>query len=695
MANNITADDILAAPASRPISAQDVIDAVPVDRKLQPQLRSGDTPISPLDIEYANSPNQIPPNLNVTQDPTGPDQNVLKGSAGFKGNFKAGFVEDPQTKIRILSAAMFPNDPNAAQRFGIRDGKVVYIDDDMNVRDVDSGLAATVGNVLAYTPEAVGSVVGSFASGNPASGSAIGGVGGKAVKQIIAGTLFDEPQTTAGNLEGMAKEGVVNLATAGLGKGAGKVLDKSRVVDFTPAARGGAEAVRDTTARSTGITLDLAQASGDPQLMALRKYAAKFPGESSQIFKALDELQTSQSADAMQRLIGTVTKAMSSDAAGRQGINAAQEAIRAARASVSKQVKPLYDAAYAAVPEVTDQKIIEMLKLPFFEKAYRSGQKLAKLEGVDTTKPSLQLMDYTKRTLDDQIESLIQSGNRQAARALKLKRDEFVAALDAIPNQQWQSARQAYGQLAKSTIEPLENGAVGVLARIKDAKAATAAAKIINDPAVTPGEILSAKTAISKADPEAWQALSGQYLAGVLDKALKVSQRGESVNLAGKLYQALAGTPQQLAKVRAALPQGAQQQFTEMLGALKLVAATERAGSDTAFNQLITRKIEGRFSTALKWLRQPVQTAIQSGEERSLDKLVGNLARGLTDPASISSLKQVSKYPPGVQRGLLALSNVAAGTGLRVLEGEVNPLPDQPIGEPRRGRPRSQQSQGQ
>lgn len=693
MADNlrVTADDVLGAPTQGGglrVTAQDVIDAVPVDRKLQPQFVDEATG-QDFNVNDLDSPSAMgnTPRLRVEQRPTGVDQNVQRGSSGFKANFKAGFVEDPRVKIAQHAKALFPNDPSAASRFGIRDGKIVYIDDDLSIKDVDSGFKAGTGNALAYTPETVGGIVGSFATGSPMTGAAVGSVGGKAVKQIIANTIFDDPQTWGQNLRGMATEGLTSWASGGIAKGAGKFLDKSRVVDFTPAQAGAAQATRDTVRNQTGITLDLAQASQDPALMSLRKYAAKFPGESSQIFKQLDELQTSQSADAMQRLIGTVSKSMSSEAAGRQGINAAQEAIRAARAGVSQKVKPLYDAAYAAVPEVTDPKILGMLKLPGFPQAHATAQRLLKLEEAADGATSLRALDYTKRGLDDRIDKLMSAGSRQEARALKIKRDEFVKAIDATPNQQWKDARKAYGDLAKSTIEPLENGAVGALSRIKDPKAATAAAKIFSDPAITPAEISFARAAVERADPEAWRALSGQYLAGVLDKSLKVTQKGETANLAGKLYQAMAGTPQQAAKLRASLPANAQAQLGEVLGALKLVAATERAGSDTAFNQLVTRKIEGRFSTTLKLLRQPVQTAIQAGEERSIDKLVTNLAKGLTDPGQIAALKQVSKTPPGVLRGMQILSIVAVGTGGRAAEDEVNPLPDTPIPalEPRRG----------
>ena len=66
-------------------------------------------------------------------------------------------------------------------------------------------------------------------------------------------------------------------------------------------------------------------------------------------------------------------------------------------------------------------------------------------------------------------------------------------------------------------------------------------------------EIAFARNSIEKADPDAWKQLTRQYLATTLNSALKVTQQGETRNLAGKLYQAMAGTPEQLAKLQGGL----------------------------------------------------------------------------------------------------------------------------------------------
>lgn len=772
MASSISADEVLNYQPGKPavakgkaITAQDVIDAIPRDPAMQTHFRDEvGAPIDMTAMDSASSPYSIP-NVYAEQRPTGRDQNVLPGNAGFSANFKGNFVEDTQRKIAYYAQALFPNDPEAAKRFGVRDGSVVFIDNEGNIRDVEHGAGSRTGKALAYTPEVVGSIVGSFATGNPVTGGAVGAVGGKAIKQIIAGTLMDDPQTMAGNAKALAGEGLINLISGGFAKGASKFLNKGRVVDFTPQQIAEAQAMAQQIEQRLGIKLDVSQASQDPVLMALRKYAAKFPGKSAQIFKQLDEAQTSQSATAMNELMNKVATATASESAGMQGINAAQKAIKDARAEVTAQVKPLYDKAYAAVPEVdrttkAGEKILDYLKLPYFREAFSSGQKLRSLETgsgtqpmkrtvetlskadpnagtwesastavkstdtnakvitsrlesgktsqtpegkltqkseeihKDITRPSLAELDYTKRALDERIQAMMDSGQRQRAAALIQKRNEFVAALDALPNSEWQAARKAYGEAAKARIEPLENGAIGVLARTENRKAARVASKMFTDPNITANEIAFARGAIEKADPEGWNQLTRQYLATTLDKSLKVTQRGETTNLAGKLYQSLAGTPEQLAKLRAAMPKEAQPHLNDVLGAFRLIAATERAGSDTAFNQLVTKKIEGRFSTTLKMMRQPWQTVIEAGDQRNIETLVAKLADGLTDPAKVAQLRQVTKASPTLNRALQISSILGITPPERMIESEINPIADQPIGEPRRGRAAPQGSQG-
>lgn len=643
--------------------------------------------------------------------------------SNFGANIKARLVNDPDTQRRILAQSLFPNDPKGIERVGFLEGSPVYVDDKGQLRRVSGKFSDFLSNIVANAPEAVGATVGSFAA-SPVLGGTAGAVGARGIKRATAGLVFDEPQTVSGNLTDLATEGALNLGAGLLGKGVTRFADRGKIVDFAPADLKTAEQTRAYIKQTVGIDLDLAQASGDRKLIALRNYAARYPGQSAEAIQAADEAAHGQFEQATNRVLNLVAGAKPSELAGKEGVNAAQAAIYAARQRVYSDVRPLYEAAYAAVPEVSmgtpqGAKILDYLKLPYFQEAFRDGQTLRALEtgsaikprervvenlvkrdveagtyesatttveststgakriisqlasgekrntpeGVytkrtttthsDITRPSLAELDYTKRALDEKIDSLMESGLRQRANALKAKRNEFVAALDALPNQQWQLARQRYGELINAQVSPLENGPVGVLAQIKDQKLATAAAKIFSDPNVTVDQIAMTKAVLSQQNPDAYRGLVRQWMGQQYNRAMKETQTGGVVNPAGKFRQAVFGTPEMKKRAQAMLPADAAQAFDDLMLAAEKIASTPVRGSDTAFNQQITEQLKGRALAAISWIISPRQAARTAAEQRAIQSGVDSLTEALLDPAKRSQLRQIARMAPSTRQTIL------------------------------------------
>lgn len=570
--------------------------------------------------------------------------------SNFVASFKAAIPEDPQTQMRVLARSLFPNDPNAEQRVGVFNGRPVYVDDAGQMREVSGALTSLAANMAANTPEMVGGAAGALTP-FPVAGSAAGAAGMRALKRGASAYFFDEPVTPGSLATEAVTEAGLNLAFGGLGKYGTKAAVRGKFVrDLTPANIAQAERVREQIKRSTGIDIDLAQASGNAQLIALRNYAKKYPGKSAEMIQAVDETALGQFDQATKRMLDLVAKAGPSEFLGYQGVNAATLAIKAAREKVYNQVRPLYDAAYAAVPEVQDTAILDMLKLPHFDAAYKTGQRIAKLEGSQVAEgaaPSLRALDYTKRALDDKIEALADAGKRQEARALKMKRDQFVAAVDAIPNQQWQQARESYRQLISRDVTPLEEGAVGVLAKVKYAKNATAAARVLSDPNMSVGEIALVKDALSRQEPEAYRGLVRQWLGQQYNQALKETQRGVAVNPAGKFRQRVYGTPEAKDRAKAMLPKDAAQAFDDLMVAAEKLATTTTGGSDTAFNQQITEQLRRTALGKLRWLTSPLATAKtairDAAEQRATDEGIEALTEAILDPAKRRQLRQIAQ----------------------------------------------------
>jgi hypothetical protein len=577
-------------------------------------------------------------------------------SSNFGAAFKSELVEDQDTRIRLVAESLgVPK-----EKVGIIDDKPVYVNDAGELQYVSGFGSRTAAAVVANAPEAVGGIVGSFAA-SPVAGAALGAAGAKGIKRAAAGLIFDEPQTVAGNLTEIATEGAANLVAGGAAKLGTAALNKGKIIDFTPRDLLTAEAARTHIKDKLGIDLDLAQASGNRKLLALRDYAARYPGKTSEMVQAADEIAEGQLDTATERVLNLVAKPESSEIVGRKTINAAKTAISAAREKVYQDVKPLYESAYAAVPVVDDPAILKMLNLPRFQGALAKAKELVELEtGEKLAKDaplSLHLLDNVKRTLDDQIQGLKDDGARQMARALQTRRDDFVAALDALPNQQWQLARQRYGELIKAGVEPMEKGVVGVLADISDQKAATVAAKIFSDPNMTRNEIRYAKAQISQQDPEAWQSLVRQWLGTKWDAALKETQAGDVVNPAGKFRQAVFGTPADRQKMETMLPPGAAGDFEALMTAMEKLAktplgASRVTGSNTFRDTQISEELKGRVSIFAKAL-QPRQTVLNAAEQRAQEQGIEAITQALFDPAKRSQLKQIVKMQPSSKQAIL------------------------------------------
>lgn len=575
--------------------------------------------------------------------------------AAIKDNIAA----DEGTRLRLIADSLFPGDPNGLQRVGIRNGKPVFVNDEGKLQYVSGTKSNLLGGLIGNSPEIAGGIAGSL-TGSPVLGGAAGATLGKAVKRGLSNLFFDEPVTPASLGKELAVEAGTNLVGGLAGKGVAKFADRGRVVSFAPSQLQQAEATRALIKQRTGIDLDLAQASGDRRLIALRDFAARYPGRSAELIQAQDEIASGQFDLATKRVLDLVATAQPAEVAGKNAINAAKETIRLARASVSQQVRPLYEAAYASVPQITDVGLLNYLKLPYFDEAFKAGQRIAKLEGTSLGPgdlPDLRSFDYLKQGLDDVIQVLSDKGARKEAAALTARKDAFVAQLDSLSNQQYQAARQAYAQGMAAQVNPLEEGFVGVLAKLDPIDASTAS-RIFVDPSITPEQIALLKSRISQTNPDAYRGLVRQYLAAQYDNAQVVTQGGDVVNVPGKFLKRLAPTPGKLDNLKAILPPNSLPVLEDLLQAADALAATplgasRAAGSNTFRDQTLSELLKGRAVAVAKALLTPRQAIKEATELRAQEEGIEKLTEALIDPAKRDQLRRIVSMKDSTKKAIL------------------------------------------
>lgn len=720
--------------------------------------------------------------------------------SGAWAQFKMNLVSDEETKKKILAQTLFPHDPDAINRVGFdAEGMPVYVGDDGKLHKIASGTARFGAQLAADSPEMVMGTIGGL--GGP-GGAFLGAAGAHGIKRGVAGLVFDEPQTIGRNLTEMTTEGVLAGSGEALGRLGNVVGNRGRVVDFSPADMAKAEAVRQRVKATTGVDLDLAQASGDRRLIALRAYVARYPGPSANLVEAAEERARGQFHQATERVLDTIAAATPAEIAGQNGINAAQLAIDTTRRAAEARVEPLFRAAYEKVPAVMDPSVVRFFKHPEFRDAYRRGQTIARLEekeapkvtvrttryvkepavepslppmsvkevptysvrevpmpppprqkppgvGLDQRRltqdappiepekppgtdlvpvekpstdlyvidkegnivprqrrftreklpagyyrtreivdeevmkvPDLRALDYTKRGLDQMIESLKKDGRRQEARALAFQRKKFVAALDGLDVPEYKAARAAWAKELEDNINPLEKGAIGVLSRMKDAHAAKAAARMFSDPNLTPTMIAQAKQAIKKESPEDWDALTRSWIAYKFNQAQRVPMTSTEPNTAGRFHQMLFGTPTARANTLEMLDRQSADALGGVMEAAEALKRTPIAGSNT-FRDLQTKEIfQGLTGSGYKvWraLSSPREALKTAAERRAVEQSTLAVAEGILDPTMRHKLRVVLRMKPSTQRNVLLFNLLGTQTGAdyaksRMSQGENSEL---------------------
>lgn len=621
---------------------------------------------------------------------------------------KTGLLEDQETQRRVMARELFPNDPQGMDRVGFLDGQPVYIDDAGNLQQLSSGTTRFLANMTANSPEMVGGI----------AGGAFGGVGGAAVgsglahgiKRTVAGQIYGEPFDPVSIGKGMALEGGISLAGEVPGRAFRALGNRGTFVDMTPKQLREAQDVQRRIKDTTGIDVDIAQASGNRRLIGTRAFLGRYPGKSADILQQQDERALAQFHERTNQVLDAISGAKPSEIAEAGGVNAADAALRTVRREVSNKVRPLYEAAYEENPVVTDPAVLEFLKLPFFPEAYKAGQQIAKLEYKEApsvmaytvkesrekhpsgafrvtkrevqeapiSQPDLRSLDYLKQGLDAEIENLKKAGQGKLAGALEQRKKEFVAALDGLPSEKYQAARRMYAQLYDSRIGPLENGPVGVLAKLKDQDAVGAAAKVFSDANVSESQIELAKRAIQAEDPGAWNDLVRTWLAGAFNKARTETQTGVELNPAGKMRKDVYGNPVLRKKMQAILPEGAAQTFDDLMFAAQKLSSTPIAGSNTMRDEEIKEILKGRALNAFKWITSFRKKSIDTAERIALEDGTEELAIAMTDPKKIGHIRRVLRMRPSTEQAILLSTIIAARTGAEALRAAYPAEPDSP-----------------
>jgi hypothetical protein len=605
---------------------------------------------------------------------------VQPDSAGFLTNVGAGVLDRPESQMDLYAKAVFPDMPieESREKFGYVDGNIVYVDEDGGLRRVDKGFKAGLGQFVGQAgPSMAGGIAGGIA-GTPLLGGALGAAAGEGVRQMI-GEALGEEETTADFAKKVATEGAVDLAFGKLFDFFGKqfssrVLRSTDKLDVTAL-----KAEQDRIFKETGIRLDLAQLTNSAQLRSLKLYIAKSPGEAQDLLKTFDDLQAGQVEDAIGNVIRLVSRSDSAEAAGLKGVSAANAAITLAEEARRKATRPLYEAAFQSGDFVVVKPVVDLLDAEIaaskggVKQTLMAARKLF-LDNAGNLDESVEGLHATKVAIDALIDGA--KGDRSVDRITLGKLVSVNRALTETMEEwsgAYRTAQQAYREHTRQFVNPLKDSVVGVIAKTKDIKAATVAAKLFEGNLVAdPVAIRRAKMAFKQAerlDPMfegAWDDLVGQYLRVATDRALKDTATGTSATIANQFKRSIAGTAGKKAALREALGGGAEgasrlRLWDMTLNAIDKVGKTPLSASDTnMFGQIQDSLMTGLQKKGL-FIVSPIKSLQNVISDASQERALRMSLDALMDPNKAEALRLLRTMQPSKARAL-AISGVITGS---------------------------------
>jgi len=625
--------------------------------------------------------------------------------AGFGTLTKAGLVDDPETKLDILSKNMgIPR-----ERFGMVEGRPVYQGDDgilYYVTPKKAKLKGMAAETLARSPSIVMGTLG--ASAGPWT-AALGAAGGEAIRKNIGSLVYKEPQTIAGNIKSMGTEAA--LAYGGekiLGRGIVRSADVAKGrqgARLIKAAGRGRERISLAESRRIsalgkkhGIHLLPPQTTRSPELISRFNLLADLP-ETADRIGGVRRAQAEQVQTAINKMLDSIAPATTTaESAGKAGVKAADKGITAAMTVRANKARPLYTKAFASGVKVNTKgatkEINTLLKKTVQgDPSFTALTKIKKM--ISSAKGNLEKLDRVKRRGIDAVLDKSQA-DKTLRREMKLVKDKLTESMDTV-SPDYAKARKIWGS-ESDVFEQLagKKRLVGKLAKLEGDEVEKAAGLLFKS---SPEIINKAKPVIVKyGGDDTWNALLRTHLTKSFE-SIKETVTGGVTNLGGRFRQKVFGDLQQRKILKAAMSPEQYKNlegFAEVLDRAGLILGRE---STTATRLIQLEEFGGTAAQTAKAIAYPLHTWKMTVYKKVMNLLGGKynerLADAMLSPKAAKQLENMLQLKPGSQKLLQQLGTFVTLVGGRqyLQELQKKRTPDIPP-EAIAGKPRLIQQAG-
>lgn len=537
------------------------------------------------------------------------------------------------------------------------------------------GIGATTDYAPQTTPGDYARTVGEFVAASPY------GKVGQVLKYGVLPALVSETagQMTEGSpLEPMARAGAAIATGAGAGL-LSRPTAAQRVVN--EAARANPAELQQAQrlmqqGQQTGIPLTVAEATNNPRLLQMQRYAEQSPRSAPQMGRFMQQ-RPQQVQQAGQRMLDQIAPPTPSAARlGGKTQDVARRSVDTARKAINQRSEPLYSVA-EAVP-VPPQEFQSLMADPAFQMALRGvrsdpilNQKLANLPD-----DSVGVLNAVKKRLD-----ALEAGARVGENADLERAAAFgttagrVRDIASQVSPEYRQALTFQRRARQGILEPAKRGPLGQMAATDDV-ARQGDALLPSNP--VPGQSEDVRKAAARALAEVGgkDAMS-RVVRNRIEQAFNEANQS---NIAGpnewggaKFAANMRGNAEQKRNLAQVLRQvagdKAAQNADETMSVMEATGRRLRPNSATAFNQQMADEMGGMGTQAVTAARNaldPLGIPKRIGEaiERGrMGRATEDLATILTDPQTLHNLQRMTggnldKVPPEVIAALMSARSI-------------------------------------
>jgi len=670
-------------------------------------------------VEDPHKPGQLAP-MQTGREPTG-EVSTITGKPmpaepvdftskkpGFGALVETGVVDDPQTQIDILSKRMgIPR-----ERFGVVAGDIVYRGDNGILYDAMPDKAKKmVAQQIPRIPAMVGGVVGApFGPG----AAAVLAAGGEAARKLGGKLIYDEPQTTLGNVKDIAIEGVLAYGGEKLGGTLIKGVDRMRgkqaasLMTLSGVERASIkpEAIKEMQrlSKKFGIDLFVPQATGSHELIARFSLLGDLPVTADRMGRARLK-QYGEINKAVNDWLTTFAPATTTPGeAGRRAVEAAVAAMKAPKQAARKASREFYDQAReVGGVDIGDTvaKIENMLnRAPKGGAENKTLNRIKKMLTRKTTdaqgneiiisEDRIVVLDKVKKEINSMWKKDPKtSPDVDAQRAINETLESMLSQVDEqVPV--YAEARKAYREsIQESGFEELGKTKVGQLAKMEGDKVENAA-KAVFSPSQSSPEIVSItkEAIVREGGQDAWDSLLRVHLKNKVREVVKTN----TMNIGGMLRKKLHMDIDQRDILEVAMTPEQYSTFTDFMKLLERTGLTAGKESTTGPRQVSLSQlgeeatgIGGKITRAAAYPLYTWKRIIADFRLKiKTEKYLSMLADAMIDQKNTTRFRAMLQLKPGSQELInqvsVFLTSLGGGTYLREKKKYTGPMP-MPLGQ--------------